>query len=76
MPADQTAVSEGKNLFPSPPFVLERSLIPSQRQLVERSRKGADLSFLGLAFSLGTWDFGEVQPASLAETKNHKKTRT
>ena len=56
-------------------FVLERSLVPSQRQLrreAEKEQASASWAWLSI---LGPWDLVEVQPASPIDTKNHKKTR-
>lgn len=40
---------------------------------MERGRKGAGLGSLGLAVILGTWDLGQAQTVSLADTRNHRK---
>lgn len=40
---------------------------------MEKGGKGAGRSALGLAVVLGTWDSGQVQPASLADTRLLRK---
>lgn len=55
----QLGVGWGGVSFQGSCFVLQRILVPSQRRLTERSRKGAGLSFLGLAAHPGKLGFGK-----------------
>ena len=75
-PIKQQLGGEGAGIcFQVSGFVLERSLVPSQRQLrreAEKEQASASWAWLSI---LGTWDLVEVQPASPIDTKNHKKTR-
>lgn len=63
VPANQTAVSEGKNLFPRPLPLLwkqARLLRGSYGERQQRSSPG----FPGLAVHPKSWDWGEVLPAT------------
>lgn len=73
-PANQTAKSWRERVSFQVPCLRPGTKPNSfSRPLVEKGGKGAGRSALGLAVVLGTWDSGQVQPASLADTRLLRK---